>query len=60
MLRDMRVRFYGALGLFGAWVVFLTVLAFTSGEPPKPRGGATEATPSPSGPAPQPGPLAPG
>lgn len=34
-------RFYAALGLFGAWVAFLSALAFTSGEPPKPKGGAS-------------------
>lgn len=34
-------RFYAALGLFASWVLFLSVLAFTSGEPPKPKGGAS-------------------
>lgn len=39
VLKTASQRFYAALGLFGAWVLFLSVMAFTSGEPPKPRGG---------------------
>ena len=41
MRQTATMRFYAALGLFATWVLFLSVLAFTSGEPPAPRGGAT-------------------